>query len=170
MKKELKAQVIENISAQLKETPNFYVTDISGLNAEDTSKLRRACFEKGIKLSVVKNTLFNHVIKTIGNDELYDALSPAYILQSDGNWHKVPQNQPKAYVGAFRSYFQSATANAARLLATAFSSSADTQGITVLRTTDADGTQHYYDLSGRRLSGKPQQGMYIYNGKKYMNK
>ena len=70
MKKELKAQVIENISAQLKETPNFYVTDISGLNAEDTSKLRRACFEKGIKLSVVKNTLFNHVIKTIGNDEL----------------------------------------------------------------------------------------------------
>ena len=70
MKKELKAQVIENISAQLKETPNFYVTDISGLNAEQTSKLRRACFEKGIKLSVVKNTLFNHVIKTIGNDEL----------------------------------------------------------------------------------------------------
>ena len=70
MKKELKAQVIENISAQLKETPNFYVTDISGLNAEQTSKLRRACFEKGIKLSVVKNTLFNHVIKEINDPEL----------------------------------------------------------------------------------------------------
>ena len=70
MKKELKAQVIEEISAQLKETPNFYVTDISGLNAEQTSKLRRACFEKGIKLKVVKNTLFNHVIKEINNDEL----------------------------------------------------------------------------------------------------
>ena len=104
---------------------------------------------------------FKGTTVTIGNDELYDALSPAYILQSDGNWHKVPQNQPKAYVGAFRSYFQSATANAARLLATAFSSSADTQGITVLRTTDADGTQHYYDLSGRPLGGKPQQGIYI---------
>lgn len=70
MKKELKAQVIAEISAQLKETPNFYVTDISGLNAEQTSKLRRSCFEKGIKLSVVKNTLFNHVIKEINDPEL----------------------------------------------------------------------------------------------------
>jgi len=74
-------------------------------------------------------------------------------------------------VGAFRGYFQAATASGVRMLATALGSAdADTQGIAVLRTTDADGTQHYYDLSGRRLSGKPQQGMYIYNGKKYMNK
>jgi len=70
MKKELKAQVIEQISAQLKETPDFYLTDISGLNAEQTSKLRRACFENGIKLTVVKNTLFNHVLKDINNDEM----------------------------------------------------------------------------------------------------
>ena len=58
MRKEDKAQIIESIAAQLKETPNFYVADIEGLNAEVTSKLRRACFEKEIKLVVVKNTLF----------------------------------------------------------------------------------------------------------------
>ena len=58
MRKENKAQIIESIAAQLKETPNFYVADIEGLNAEATSKLRRACFEKEIKLVVVKNTLF----------------------------------------------------------------------------------------------------------------
>ncbi|MBQ2134046.1 MAG: 50S ribosomal protein L10 [Bacteroidales bacterium] len=58
MRKEDKAQIIESIAAQLKETPNFYVADIEGLNAEATSKLRRACFEKEIKLVVVKNTLF----------------------------------------------------------------------------------------------------------------
>jgi len=74
MNKELKAQVIESISAQLKECPNFYITDIAGLNAEDTVKLRRACFEKGIKLSVVKNTLFAHVIKNSDNDELKELL------------------------------------------------------------------------------------------------
>ena len=61
MKKELKARIIESISAQIKETPNFYITDISGLNAEDTTKLRRECFNKGIKLTVVKNTLLTHV-------------------------------------------------------------------------------------------------------------
>ena len=70
MKKELKNQIIENISAELKEYPNFYITDIAGLNAGDTSKLRRECFEKGIKLSVVKNTLFTHVLKASGNPEL----------------------------------------------------------------------------------------------------
>ena len=70
MKKELKDQIIETISAQLKEYPNFYVTDIAGLNAKDTGKLRRACFEEGIKLTVVKNTLFRHVIKGMENEEL----------------------------------------------------------------------------------------------------
>ena len=58
MRKENKAQIIESMAAQLKETPNFYVADIEGLNAEATTKLRRACFEKEIKLVVVKNTLF----------------------------------------------------------------------------------------------------------------
>lgn len=70
MRKELKAQIIESISAQIKETPNFYVTDIAGLNAEDTTKLRRACFEAGIKLTVVKNTLFTHVLNELGNEEM----------------------------------------------------------------------------------------------------
>ena len=70
MKKEDKVQVIETISAQLQQYPHFYITDIAGLNAEETTKLRRECFEKGIKLSVVKNTLFTHVLKASGNSEL----------------------------------------------------------------------------------------------------
>lgn len=58
MRKEDKAQIIDQLVAQLEATPNFYVADIAGLNAENTTELRRACFEKGIKLVVVKNTLF----------------------------------------------------------------------------------------------------------------
>ena len=70
MRKEEKAQIIESIAAQLNETPNFYVTDIEGLNAEATSKLRRACFEKDIKLVVVKNTLFYKVLEQKGIENL----------------------------------------------------------------------------------------------------
>ena len=70
MKKELKGQIIESISAQLKAYPNFYITDIAGLNAGQTSKLRRECFEAGIVLSVVKNTLFAHVLNGIDNEEM----------------------------------------------------------------------------------------------------
>ena len=74
MKKELKDQIIETISAQLKEYPNFYITDIAGLNAQDTTKLRRACFEAGVKLTVVKNTLFAHVLKASGNEDMKSLL------------------------------------------------------------------------------------------------
>lgn len=70
MKKEQKAQIIESISAQLKQYPDFYITDIAGLNAEQTSKLRRECFNEGILLNVVKNTLFAHVLKASENEEL----------------------------------------------------------------------------------------------------
>ena len=74
MKKELKSQIIESISAHLQQYPNFYLTNIEGLNAENTVKLRRACFEQGIKLCVVKNTLFAHVIKGIESEELQSLL------------------------------------------------------------------------------------------------
>ncbi len=70
MKKEVKGQIIESISAQLQQYPNFYVTDIAGLNAGQTSKLRRECFNEGIVLSVVKNTLFAHVLKGMENEEI----------------------------------------------------------------------------------------------------
>ena len=70
MKKEVKGQIIESISAQLQQYSNFYVTDIAGLNAGQTSKLRRECFNEGIVLSVVKNTLFAHVLKGLENEDM----------------------------------------------------------------------------------------------------
>ena len=70
MRKEEKAQILESISAQLSETPNFYITDISGLNAGQTSNLRRECFEKDIKLVVVKNTLFRKALEALQIEEV----------------------------------------------------------------------------------------------------
>ena len=70
MKKEVKGQIIETISAQLQQYPNFYITDIAGLNAGQTSKLRRECFNEGIVLNVVKNTLFAHVLKGMDNEDM----------------------------------------------------------------------------------------------------
>ena len=75
MRKEEKAQILESITAQIQETPNFYITDISGLNAEQTAKLRRDCFEKNIKLIVVKNTLFHKAIEAMGSEEANQLLS-----------------------------------------------------------------------------------------------
>ena len=42
MTREEKSQVIEDLTAQLADSANIYLADISGLNADTTSKLRRA--------------------------------------------------------------------------------------------------------------------------------
>lgn len=70
MTREEKAQVIGSIAENLKEYPHFYVTDISGLDAEKTALLRRQCFEKGVKLVVVKNTLFGKALEEVGGEHV----------------------------------------------------------------------------------------------------
>ncbi|MEP3208611.1 MAG: 50S ribosomal protein L10 [Maribacter sp.] len=57
MTREEKATVIEDLTAQLAENSTIYLADISGLDAMNTSDLRRACYKANVKLSVVKNTL-----------------------------------------------------------------------------------------------------------------
>ena len=57
MTREEKSLVIEELTAELANNANIYLTDISGLNAGTTSNLRRAAFKANVQMSVVKNTL-----------------------------------------------------------------------------------------------------------------
>ncbi|TGD56864.1 50S ribosomal protein L10 [Flavobacterium humi] len=68
MTREEKSIAIGDLTAQLAGTNIVYVADISGLNAETTSNLRRACFKAGIKLEVVKNTLLAKAMEASTND------------------------------------------------------------------------------------------------------
>ncbi|MBU3681357.1 MAG: 50S ribosomal protein L10 [Flavobacterium sp.] len=68
MTREEKSRVIEELTAQLAGTNVVYIADISGLNAETTSNLRRACFKAGIELAVVKNTLLEKAMEASDND------------------------------------------------------------------------------------------------------
>jgi large subunit ribosomal protein L10 len=68
MTREEKSIAIEDLTAQLAGTNIIYVSDISGLNAETTSNLRRACYKAGIKLEVVKNTLLAKAMEASDND------------------------------------------------------------------------------------------------------
>ena len=63
MTREEKSQVIEALTIKLTEGNIIYLADISGLNALDTSNLRRACFKANIKLSFVKNTLLEKAME-----------------------------------------------------------------------------------------------------------
>ncbi|QYJ68441.1 50S ribosomal protein L10 [Flavobacterium litorale] len=68
MTREEKSIVIKDLTAQLADTSVIYVADISGLDAETTSNLRRACFKAGIKLEVVKNTLLEKAMESSDNN------------------------------------------------------------------------------------------------------
>ena len=68
MTREEKSIAIEDLTAQLAGSNVVYLADISGLNAETTSSLRRACFKAGIKLEVVKNTLLAKAMEASVNN------------------------------------------------------------------------------------------------------
>lgn len=76
MTREEKNQFIDNLTTRLNEANIFYLADIAGLDAENSSKLRRNCFNGDIQLEIVKNTLLKKALeKAEGNyDELYDTL------------------------------------------------------------------------------------------------
>ena len=76
MKKEVKDTIITELGQKLQEFPHFYLVDVTGLNAEKTSDLRRKCFKSEIKMVVVKNTLLHKAFEASDIDfsELYGSL------------------------------------------------------------------------------------------------
>ena len=66
MTREEKKNLIDALTETINRYPHFYLTDASELNAEDTSKLRRSCFQKEVKMVVVKNTLFKKALEQSG--------------------------------------------------------------------------------------------------------
>ena len=89
MRKEDKQVLIDSILSELKACPNFYLTDVSDLNADKTSQLRRQCFNSGVKMIVVKNALLHKAMQQMEKDYegLYDVLkgSTALMLCETGN-------------------------------------------------------------------------------------
>lgn len=77
MKKEVKDTIITELGEKLKQYPHFYLVDVTGMNAEDTSNLRRKCFKSEIKMVVVKNTLLHKAFEAseVDYEGLYSALT-----------------------------------------------------------------------------------------------
>jgi large subunit ribosomal protein L10 len=99
MNRDEKNRIINDLTDSISNAKHFYVTDISDLNAETTSKLRRACFEKDIKLVVVKNTLLKKALEKFDGkfEGLYKSLKESSsIMITDQN------NLPAKLIKEFR--------------------------------------------------------------------
>jgi len=99
MKKEEKNVIIDKLSEQLKENTNFYLADISALNAEKTTALRRKCFEKKVTLTVVKNTLLQKALEKNGFAEtaIFEVLTGATALMFAAGAANVPAKVIKEF-------------------------------------------------------------------------
>ncbi len=99
MTREEKSQVIEELTVQLADNTNIYLTDISGLNAGSTSDLRRACFKANVRLAVVKNTLLEKAMEASDRD--FGEL-PSTLKGNTSVMYSETGNAPAKVIKAFR--------------------------------------------------------------------
>ena len=89
MKKEDKSAIIKQLELTIGEYSHFYLADIAGLNAAETSELRRVCYKQDIKLLVVKNTLLKKALESTSIDfnEIFGSLKgeTSMLLSNTGN-------------------------------------------------------------------------------------
>ena len=62
MNKKEKNELIDILNNMLDENKNFYLADIAGLTAEESSSLRRLCYKQNVTIQVVKNTLLKKAL------------------------------------------------------------------------------------------------------------
>jgi|SRR5690606_28217826 len=76
MKREEKQEIVKALTEQIKSYGNFYITDTSDLTVAKVNGIRRKCFDKGIAIQVVKNTLIQKALVEAGVDseELFGVL------------------------------------------------------------------------------------------------
>ena len=98
MKKEVKDTIIVELGQKMKDYAHFYLVDVTGLNAEATSNLRRKCFQKEIKMVVVKNNLLHKAFEAsdVDYEPIYTALK-GNIAVLFSNTANVPAKLLKEY-------------------------------------------------------------------------
>ena len=99
MTREEKSLVIDNLTAQLAENNVIYVTDLTGLDAQQTSALRSACFKADIKLAVVKNTLLAKAMES--SDKEFGEL-PHILKGNSALMYAEVGNAPAKLIKEFR--------------------------------------------------------------------
>ena len=90
--------IIAELGEKLKNYPHFYLVDVTGLNAEATSSLRRKCFKSEINMVVVKNNLLHKAFEAsdVDFEPLYGSLkgNTAVLFSQTAN---VPAKLLKEY-------------------------------------------------------------------------
>jgi len=79
----------------------FYLTDSSAMTVEQINSLRRLCFEKGVTIKVIKNTLAQKALESLPNNTNFEGLfeslkGPTTIMYAE------QANMPAKVISEFR--------------------------------------------------------------------
>ena len=85
MKKEAKAELIEELKEELQATPHIYFTDSATMTVAHVNVLRKLCYERKIRYRVVKNTL----------------IAQAIAAQKAKDFSALPKEMLKGFTGIF---------------------------------------------------------------------
>ncbi len=77
MNKQEKNKVIEQLTEKFDNSSIIYFTDASAMTVEQVTKLRRLCFQKGIEMTVVKNTLARIAMERLGEERGFEPIFKA---------------------------------------------------------------------------------------------
>lgn len=77
-----KGLLIQELKEKFDNSSYFYVTDASSLTVEKINKLRRICFEKGVEIKTIKNTLAIKAMDEQADAKNFKAIFGAFKGQS----------------------------------------------------------------------------------------
>ena len=99
MTREEKTQVIDELKETVTNNNVIYLSDISGIDAETSSKIRRLCHSRGIKLQVVKNTMLKKAMESSEKD-----FEPFYVALKGNTSLMIAEagNAPAKLIKEFR--------------------------------------------------------------------
>lgn len=101
MNKQEKNQVIQELTEKFGNTSFIYFTDASSMTVAQVNKLRRMCFQQGIEMTVVKNTLARKAMESFGAERGFEPVfaaleGPTAIMLTD------TANAPARLIKEFR--------------------------------------------------------------------
>lgn len=101
MTKDEKRELVQDLTEEFRNNPNFYVVDVQGFSVLKNNQFRRKLFAENMRLKTVKNTLIVKSLEALGDgdySELFDALkgSSSIIFVTGAN------NGPAKLIKEFR--------------------------------------------------------------------
>ncbi len=101
MTRDNKVKAVEELKEKLSNAAHFYIADSSALTVEQVNKLRGLCYEKGVEIKVVKNSLVQKAMQAVGEDGRYDELYGALKGPTSLMFSEVA-NSPAKIIEEFR--------------------------------------------------------------------